>query len=112
MIESGKLRYLVNIDDLVSEQDSRGNDIETPTRFLTGIWADIRPGKGREFYAAQQEQSEIQTEIEIRYHAGITARMRVEYNGVNYGIVGRPPDIERRGENMVLYCTAGVREEG
>lgn len=44
---------------------------------LATIWGQIRPLTGREFFAAQQIQADVTTEIRIRYRTGIDSTIRI-----------------------------------
>lgn len=111
MIEAGRLRHRIEIQDYVGlVQDSNGNDVRNYTAFASNVPADIVPMRGRELFAAQQEFSEATVRIEMRYLAGMTDKMRIVHEGVYYGIVSIV-DVEMRHAKFIVYCKAGVTDE-
>lgn len=51
------------------------------------VWAAIEPLRGREFFAALQENAEVTVRIRIRYRDGIDRTMFVEHKGTIYEIM-------------------------
>lgn len=105
----GKLRHRVALQHLVAgspQQKSSGEPDETWTALVT-VWASVRPLSGRELLAAQQVESVVDHEIEIRYRAGVTAKMRVVFEDVIYNIEA-VLDPELRHERLILRCTTGA----
>ena len=110
-MEAGRLRHRVEVQDYVGEEkDSNGNDVRNYTTFASNIPAEIVPMRGRELFAAQQEFSEADVRIGMRYLAGMTDKMRIVHEGVYYGIVSIV-DVEMRHVEFVVYCKAGVTDE-
>lgn len=66
---------------------------------------------GRELFAAQQVQAEVNTRINIRWRAGVdeTLRIRELADGTIYDIGAVLPDKTRRRE-IWLLCTRRVSE--
>ena len=44
---------------------------------MATVWAAVDPVSGREYYAAEQAQSEVTHKVRLRYRAGVTPGMRV-----------------------------------
>lgn len=86
--------------------------IEVPN-YVDGatIWVYIKPLKGKEFFQAQADQSELNVEIGFRYQkdrTGIKASWRIRYTsaGVNtvYEIQTPPVDVNMQHREIVTYC--------
>jgi len=76
MINAGRLRHRITLE--------RRADIQAPTgevapnyETLAVVWGSIRPMNGREFFAAQQIQSDVTTKITVRYKRGIDSTVRI-----------------------------------
>lgn len=92
-------------------QGSTGARADTWQTFKT-VRGYVRPISGKERRAAAQAQSELDTEIEIRWIEGIkgAGAMRVIWTGaptVAYTIhVAIDPEL--RGKKLLLQCSSGV----
>jgi SPP1 family predicted phage head-tail adaptor len=85
-IPSGILRRLVDIEDLVTAQDSSGDITQSWQTFAEKVPAAVEPLSGRELIRAQSMQSEITARITIRFKEGVKATMRVLHRGQIYRI--------------------------
>lgn len=110
-VRAGALRHRVVIQRKVSGSPTRtamGAPDDTWTDYLT-VWAAVRPLRSRERFLAQAAESQVDTEIEIRYRDGITAAMRVVHGSTVYNIEGiRDPD--KRNDKLLLDCSTGVNQ--
>lgn len=105
-MQAGRLRHRIAIQIRSSSQDSYGQPVETwTTQHIR--WASIEPLQGREFFSADQVNSEVSVRIRMRYLAGITAGMRVLYDNEPYNIeaVINP---KMRNKDLQLMCSVGV----
>jgi SPP1 family predicted phage head-tail adaptor len=66
------------------------------------VWAAIEPLSGREFFAAQQVQSETTGKITIRYIPGITADMRILHGSRIFELTAPPIDPQERHAELQL----------
>lgn len=66
----GKLRHRITLLRQVNEVNDYGASTQTWKRVAT-VWADVRPLSGREYFSAQQVQSEVTTQIWLRHIEGI-----------------------------------------
>ena len=82
----GRMRYRIIIQKPSDETDGFA-DPKDEWSDLAIIWADIVPVSGREYFAAEQNMSETQFKIYIRYIEGITPKMRVMNNDTFYEIL-------------------------
>jgi SPP1 family predicted phage head-tail adaptor len=104
----GKLRHRLIIQKVAETQDTSGGIVSTWTTFAR-VWGSIEPLRGREFFAAREKQSRIDTRIRIRYLEGINPKMRIIWEDHTYEILAIL-DIEMAHKEMQLMCyeIAGV----
>lgn len=101
-MRSGELRNLITIQKPARAQDSSGSTAETWSTLCT-VWAAIRPLKGREYYAANQAQMEITTEITIRYRSDVSAEHRIIFGNRTFEIK-TVVNIDERNHWLVMMC--------
>jgi SPP1 family predicted phage head-tail adaptor len=82
----GELNKKVNILQNYATQDTLGEPIEN-WRTILSPWAKIYPLTGKQYFSAQQVNSEVTTDITIRYNAQITDRHRIFYKGKTFEIL-------------------------
>ncbi|WGE81829.1 phage head closure protein [Actinobacillus equuli subsp. haemolyticus] len=82
----GKLRHRITLQKQTNVQNDYGAFVSQWQNVAT-VWAEVKPVAGREYFSAQQVQSEVTTQIWMRYRHGIEPTMRVEHNGKHYEIV-------------------------
>ncbi len=75
-MKPGRMRYRIVLEENAGSQDEYGNVTDEWIDVCT-VWADIVPVSGREYLAAEQNMSETQFKIYIRYRDGVNAKMRV-----------------------------------
>lgn len=68
-------------------------------------WAKVTPLRGREFFAAGQNQSSVDYRVNLRRPVGLTREMRIKAKGQTLDIVAI---IEHDREYEVM-CSTGVR---
>lgn len=85
-MDIGKLRHRITLQKQINAQNDYGAVVTTWQDVAT-VWAEIKPITGREYFSAQQVQSEVTTQIWIRYRDGIEPTMRVTHDGKQYEIV-------------------------
>lgn len=107
-MQSGKLRYLVAIEQKSGARDGFGAEQE-----LWGTVAQVYAGfealKGDELFAAQKINPDVTHRITIRYRAGILATMRVNWTDTREGRnrifdILAPMDTEQRREELHLLA--------
>ena len=121
MIDSGKLRHRVRLEENLEQVDSDGGVIQDPNtgevaRAWTPVgtyWASIEPLSAKEFLAAQAVQSQVTTRISMRKPARIDAAMRLVHMvngqpGAIYNPAGILPDKESGMEYITLPCASGA----
>lgn len=106
MIDPGKMRYRITFqrftgalgdfgDPLLADDDNWEDEVT--------LWAAIDPLSGREFYAAEQSQSEVSHKIRCRYRGGLTTAMRIKYGSRKFKIISII-DWEERHESLLILC--------
>lgn len=78
-MEAGRLRHRVTIQNATLAQDAYGEPIKTWGTYAT-VWASVEQLDGREYWTAQQAQSDVNTRIRIRLRDGVTPLMRVSWD--------------------------------
>ena len=106
MTDPGKYRHRITIQrydgtvdaygDVRDDEDENWADIRT-------TWAAIDPVSGREFYAAEQSQSEVTHKIRCRYFEGLTPSDRIVHQGRKYRIIS-VIDWELRHESYLIMA--------
>lgn len=76
--QSGKLRYLVAIEQQASARDAFGAEQDNWSTFAL-VYAGFETLSGRELFNAQKLNAEITTKITIRWRAGVLPEMRVNW---------------------------------
>jgi SPP1 family predicted phage head-tail adaptor len=113
-MQAGKLRHPVTIQSSRVTQSSTGAMTTVWSDFATGIWAAIEPVTGREFFSAQQVQSNVTTRIRIRHLAGVHEKMRVKYvdrdDVTNYYDIEFVLPVNERGAEIHLMCVKRTGE--
>lgn len=105
----GELRDWIVLLAPRSGQDSQGNATRD-WEVLARIKAQARDVGGREFYAAATVQAEKRKDFKIRWRAGLTEGMAVEYLGAVYEIT----DIDHLGNQRrgwMLLHTRRIKGE-
>lgn len=106
MMQAGKLKHRIQIEEPVVVGKSPMNaDIVEYTPYLV-TWSRIRPIRGREYLEGKMEQADATAEILFRAQAGktVTPDMRVVFGKRIYEIVSPPVDVNELGKEVQLMC--------
>lgn len=106
MIDPGKMRHRVTFQSFTGAVDSFGDpqqDDDSQWKDAATLWAAIDPVSGKEFYAAQQSQSEVSHKVRCRYQTGLTTAMRIKYGSRKFKILSII-DWEERHESLLIMC--------
>ena len=98
----GKLRHRITLLRQVNEVNDYGASTQTWKRVAT-VWADVRPLSGREYFSAQQVQSEVTTQIWLRYIEGIKPTMKVKFGKREFEILS-VLNAQERDVSLQLMC--------
>jgi len=110
-IQAGKLRHLITIQVKSTGRDACGGDLPAAWQtFKENVRASVEPLQGREFMSASGERAEVTTRFRIRYLAGVTASMRVLFEGRVFELKAPPIDPDMKHETLLLM-TAETEEE-
>ena len=97
------LRHRVVIEQYAESTGDYGEAVRTWSTWRER-WADIRPLNGREILLAQQVGALTSHEITLRHMDGLTAAMRINYNG-RYFNIGSLRNEGERDRWLILQCT-------
>lgn len=98
----GDLRHRVALQKKEITEDELKQQSETWTDIAT-VWAAVEPLSGREYFAAEQVNTENSVKITIRYKKGITTDMRIVYDGKIFEVISILNPKERC-VSLVLIC--------
>lgn len=106
MIDAGKMRHRITIQKFDGELDGYGDPLDADDAHWVDVantWAAIDPVSGREFYAAEQSQSEVTHKVRLRYRPGLTTAMRISQGKRRFKIISII-DWEERHESLMMMC--------
>ena len=114
-MEAGEFRHRVSLQRPEYEQDPVTGENKLSWVTVGTVWAKIAALRAREFIAAQATQSEVSTEIFIRFRTDVVASWRAVHmvngaEGAIYNIAGVMPDKVTGREHLRLVSSAGVNE--
>lgn len=102
MVRTGQMRHRVTVQQNTGTgTDSEGLPVVTWADVAT-VWAQVHDLAGREYFASQQVQTEVTTEITIRHRTGLNTKMRAKFGTRIFDIQSIIPD-ERKTE-LRLMC--------
>lgn len=104
-MRAGNLRHKINIEALTTTTDAYGGDVTTWSATLANLPASYEPLNGKEFFAADRINSKTVARFRIRYVAGITSAMRVNYGGRLFNIDSPPIDPRGAGRELQLMVS-------
>lgn len=106
-LDAGRLDKRVSIQR-ATEATGSGGTLSITWADSARVWAEVAPGSGREFFAAQQLMPELSHVITIRHTTGVTPKHRVVYvsNGTTRTFaIHAVNDPMERHEQLVLFCS-------
>ena len=107
-LNAGALDQRVTIQARTSGQDARGQALDTWVDVAT-VWARVQPRRGRDFFAAAQDQATFDCTVWLRYRTDVTSAHRLLWKGLPLNIEGQPVDVGGAGVMLELMCVQGVR---
>jgi SPP1 family predicted phage head-tail adaptor len=84
-VRAGQLDKRVSLQHRVLTRNDHGEEVVSYSEYAT-LWARKSDLRGREYFAAQQMNSEITTEFSLRWRSDVLATDRIVENGVAYNI--------------------------
>lgn len=104
-MRAGALDRLVELRHRVlTRNETTGEEVESYPAAYAEVWASKRDIRGREFFAAQQMNSELSTTWQIRYRDDVLMTDRIYFGGLAYEITS-VAEIGRRS-GLELQTTA------
>ncbi|RZJ19120.1 MAG: head-tail adaptor protein [Brevundimonas sp.] len=94
-MQAGKLERRVTIQRFTETRDEMNEPVKVWADVAT-VWAQARPNRGNERFAAAQVAGAAVMSFHIRYRADLTVQDRLVYDGVVYEIVAPPRELGRR----------------
>lgn len=106
-MRAGRIRHRVTIQQRgTPSQNTHGEDT-TPWVDQVTVYAEIKPLSGREFFTAQTTDSEVSTQITMRYRSGITTAKRIIRESRVWDIEA-VIDVDERRRELQLMCVERV----
>ncbi|HRC61626.1 MAG TPA: phage head closure protein [Dehalococcoidia bacterium] len=107
-MRAGRLRNRVVIQRRTGAVNAFNEPTDTWSALAT-VWAGIEPISGREYFAAQQVQSELTHRVTIRYLEGVTPKDRVAWTdpatqATRYFDIRAVIDRDERHREQQLMC--------
>ena len=93
-----KITFLKN----TNEKDEYGEVIDD-WKPVTTVWAAVGPLLGREYFEALTIDSKAEVKFNMRYVAGITNDMRIQYDGKIYEILSAI-NVKELNRELLCYC--------
>ena len=115
MATASDLRHRIALQRRVAGVDAAGQASETWVTVDT-VWAAVVPLRGREWFAAGQEQGSADVRVTVRWRDDITTGMRVvpaagaPCAGLPLDIQGLPIELAGQRRMIELMCLAGVKD--
>ncbi|MDO4810541.1 MAG: phage head closure protein [Eubacteriales bacterium] len=106
MVDPGQMRNRITIQRHNGQVDRYGDPLELDSSSwvpVATVWAAVDPVSGREFYEAQQSQSEVSYKVRCRYRSDIVPGMRIIFGNHTLEIVS-VIDWSMRHEHLLLMC--------
>ena len=107
-VGAGELNRRIRIEKPESVIDDVGQS-QRSWRLFASVWADIQPLSGREFEVAQSIAAGVNHLVTIRYLPGVTAAMRINYQG-RFLNIESVMDVDTGHHTMQLACTEGLND--
>lgn len=80
MMQAGKLRHQVDIQEGTEARDALGGVARTWSTVAI-VWAAVEPLRGRELYEAQQVNAQLSHRVTLRYLGTLTTHHRLVHDG-------------------------------
>jgi SPP1 family predicted phage head-tail adaptor len=102
-MQAGKLDRLVQLQHRVLTRNGVGEQVASYVTYAT-VWAGKRDLRGREYFAAQQINPELQATWTIRWRSDVVATDRlIDDNGTAFDLASPPAEIGRH-HGLDLLC--------
>jgi len=102
MLNAGELNHRITLEKNEPIKSSDGSPLENWVTVVS-VWANYQAKSGREFFAAQRFNAEVNALFRIRYRTDLTVKMRVKYKNRYFEILFLNDTGKDQGE-LVLAC--------
>lgn len=102
-MQAGRLRRKITIQQQSITQDAVGQPVDTWSD-VASVWAGVEDISATETVRDGAFSAQVTTRVETRYRTGITAGMRITYDGRTLEIVAPPIDSEGRTRRLEILC--------
>lgn len=106
---AGQLNQRVQLQQRAAAENVLGEPEGAWVNLGAPIWAKVEPLAGRELLAAGAMQQPVDTRFVIRWRAGVTPSLRLEWRGQPYDISSALP-VDGGTEWIEIMATSGVRD--
>ena len=106
-MRSGKIHRRITLKRYESTTDSVGGITESFVTVAT-IWAEKLDIRGRDFFAANQVNSDITTKFRIRYRPDVNPSWRIVYEGKDYDLTSVAEIGRREGLEIMAVARVGA----
>lgn len=110
-MRAGELRHRVKVQSYTTTVDPSTGYREQAWADAAELWADVRHLSGTESIRAAVDTSIVKASCRIRWRTGITAAMRVIFNGLIYDIEAVLPDHKCQFVDLLLMTTGQALED-
>lgn len=107
-IAAGKMTERITFQAKGVTKNAIGEEVVTWSDVAT-VWAEVKPLRGREFYAANQTQQVVDVRFIIRERGGLTVDQRLLWKATPYDITGLIPGTGPYEGTLEIMATNGVR---
>ncbi|EEI47852.1 MAG TPA: head-tail adaptor protein [Proteus vulgaris] len=108
---AGRFRHIITLQQPEPKPNRISGDEVIWRDVLKDIHASVEPLRGREYFQAQQVQSETTFRIRMRWFPQVKSTMRVRFGSRIFDIVAII-DPEERHRELQLMCKEGVNDGG
>ena len=102
-MRAGELRKRFTVEQPAEAADCLCQMVQTWSTFAV-LWGELHPLVGTERIQAAQINANADTQITVRYFAGITNKMRIRYGARIFQIVSAL-NVDERNREIDLLCT-------
>lgn len=108
-IQSGKINKRITIQRKSTGRDACGGELPAAWETFATRWASVEPLQGREYNSPSGEHAVATTRFRLRYLHGVTASMRVVFEGSVFNLVS--PPIDHNMQHVELHLMTEQTEE-
>lgn len=103
-MKAGKLRHKITLQHNRPQQNPLGEPLPDWVDYADNLSAEVVPLNGKEFYGAQQINTELTTKIRIRWCPNVKAGDRVIFKERLFLIATPPINVDEKNHELVLMC--------